>query len=254
MFFRYIWNKYRVIGSRNNILYAWRDIDNTVPGYGLPEPIDERNMALSCANTLSPTLINEFRASYQRRNDQITPVTANQGWAGVLGIPGVGPQTFPGFVSSGGSSVNWTVNPGGGSRTLNEDYTLMDNVTKVHGLHTVKAGYQMMLTRENDVTATQPSGVYNFATSGSGLPFTPNTGNSFASFLMGSVTSASFTQLESNYLPRWWTHQFFVQDDWRARRNLTISLGVRYSYETPAATKYGTKSEFDPNAIDPLDC
>ncbi len=29
IFVRYIWNKYRVIGSRNNILFNWRAIDNT---------------------------------------------------------------------------------------------------------------------------------------------------------------------------------------------------------------------------------
>ena len=45
LFVRYIWNKYRVIGSRNNILFNWRAIDNTALSYGLPEPIDERNIA-----------------------------------------------------------------------------------------------------------------------------------------------------------------------------------------------------------------
>ena len=130
---RYIWNKYRVIGSRNNILFNWRAIDNTALGFGLPEPIDERNLAAGYIYTISPTLINEFQAGYQRRNDTIYPVTANQGWAAILGIPGVGPQTFPGFIGSGSSSFNWTANPGGGSRTINEDMILADNVTKVHG-------------------------------------------------------------------------------------------------------------------------
>ncbi len=241
-----------MIGSRNNILFAWSAIDNTQYGFGLPEPVDERNIALGHVYTITPSLINEFRLGYQRRNDIVSPVTANQGWAAVLGIPGVGPQTFPGFVSTSGSSFNWTANPGGGSRTLNEDFTLADNMTKVVGLHTIKFGYQGMLTRENDVTATQPSGVYNFSATGTALPFTPNTGNSFASFLLGAVDSASFTTLQSNYLPRWWTHQFYVQDDWRIRRNLTIAIGLRYSYESPANTKYGYKSQFDPNATDPL--
>ena len=87
-------------------------------------------------------------------------------------------------------------------------------MTKVHGAHTFKVGYQGMIVRENDVAVSQPSGVYNFATAGSGLPFTPNTGNSFASFLLGAVNSATFTNLLANYLPRWWSHQAYVQDDW----------------------------------------
>lgn len=253
LFVRYMWNKYRVIGSRNNVLFNWTAIDNTALGFGLPEPIDERNVALSHVYTISPTLINELRLGYQRRDDVITPVTANQGWAAVLGIPGVGPQTFPGLVDSGGgSSFNFTANPGGGSRVLNESFTLADNVTKVVGLHTLKWGYQGILQRENDVSASQPSGVYNFTTAGSGLPLTPNTGNAFASLELGAVTSATFSTLLQNYLPRWWMHQFYAQDDWRIRRGLTLSLGLRYSYESPASTKYGTKSQFSPTTMDPL--
>jgi hypothetical protein len=252
VFVRYIWNKYRVIGSRNNILFNWRAIDNTALSFGLPEPIDERNLAIGYIYTISPTLINEFQAGYQRRNDSIYPATANQGWAAALGIPGVGPETFPGLVSSGSSSFTWTANPGGGSRTINEDVILADNVTKVHGLHTLKFGYQGIRQRENDITASQPSGAFTFTSALSGNPLTPNTGNSFATLELGAVSSANFTRLLYNYLPRWFLNQFYVQDDWRIRRGLTISIGLRYSLETPANTQYGSKSTFDANTTDPV--
>jgi hypothetical protein len=55
-----------------------------------------------------------------------------------------------------------------------------------------------------------------------------------------------------NYLPRWWLNQFYAQDDWRIRRGLTLSIGLRYSLESPADTQYGLKSAFDPNATDPV--
>jgi len=256
VFVRYIWNKYRVIGSRNNVLYNWTAIDNTALGFGLPEPIDERNIAFGYINTISPTIINEFQLGYQRRNDQVFPVTANQGWAATLGIPGVGPQTFPGFIASGSSSVAWTANPGGGSRTLNEDITLADNLTKVWGLHTFKFGYQGIRQRENDIAASQPSGTYTFSSnttggynSGSVLP---NTGNSLASFELGAVSSASFTTLLANYIPHWYLNQFYAQDDWRIRRDLTLSIGIRYSLETPAQTQHDQKSQFSPTTADPL--
>jgi hypothetical protein len=252
VFVRYIWNKYRVIGSRNNILYAWRAIDNTALSFGLPEPIDERNIAAGYIFTISPTVINEFQIGYQRRNDTINPATANQGWAAALGIPGVGPQTFPGFIASGSSSFTWTANPGGGSRTINEDVIIADNLTKVHGLHTFKFGYQGIRQRENDITASQPSGAFTFPSTLSGAPLVPNTGNSFATFELGAVSSANFTQLLSNYLPRWFMNQFYGQDDWRIRHNLTLSIGLRYSLETPANTQYGLKSAFSPTATDPL--
>jgi hypothetical protein len=256
-FARYAGNMFRQPIGRNAVQYKWGLIDGTAFSYGLPEPIDVRSVTLGEYHNLGPSLINEFRLAYQRRADTVRPTLNNQGWAATLGIPGVGPQTFPGFVgASGGSSVTWNANPSATAnanlRTLNEDFEIVDNVTRVRGTHTFKAGYHGMLVRENDIAVTQPSGVYNFTTSGSGLPFTPNTGNTFASFLLGSVTSASFTNLIANYLPRWWSHQFFVQDDWRVTHNLTVNIGVRYSYETPANTKWGFKSEFNPNVIDPL--
>jgi len=250
VYVRYIWNKYRVIGSRENILFKWTAIDNTALAFGRPEPIDERNVAVGHVFTISPTIINEVQVGYQRRNDNIYPVTANQGWAAALGIPNVGPETFPGFVSSGTSSVAWSANPGGGSRTLNEVVTLADNMTKVAGLHTIKFGYQGIRQRENDITAVQPSGAYTFTSALSGNPLTPNTGNSFATFELGAVSSANFTKLLANYLPVWYLNQLYVQDDWRLRRDLTLSLGLRYSLESSADTQYGLKSQFDPNATD----
>jgi Carboxypeptidase regulatory-like domain len=252
VFIRYIWNKYRVIGSRNNVLFAWRAIDNTALGFGLPEPIDERNVAAGYIFTVNPTLINELQIGYQRRNDSVYPATANQGWAETLGIPGVGPQTFPGLIASGSSSFTWTANPGGGSRTINEDVVLADNVTKIFGLHTFKFGYQGIRQRENDITASQPSGTYTFPSTLSGAPLVPNTGNSFATLELGAVSAATFTELLSNYLPRWYMNQFYAQDDWRVHRNLTLSIGLRYSLETPANTQYGLKSTFSPTAIDPV--
>jgi len=47
-------------------------------------------------------------------------------------------------------------------------------------------------------------------------------------------------------------NQVYAQDDWRIRHDLTLSIGIRYSLETPANTQYGLKSAFDPNVTDPL--
>jgi hypothetical protein len=246
-FVRYSWNRNRQLG-RISIQYLWRAIDSTSFSLGEPEPIDVRNVAFSDYYNFSPTLINEVRFGYNRRNDTITPTTLGQGWAAKLGIPNVGPQNFPGFAGLGSFSVT----PGGYSRTLNEDFTFQDNMTKIAGRHTIKWGYEFIRTRENDVTASTPSGTYTFGAAGTALPFTPNTGNAFASFLLGAVTSANFTQLLQNYLPRWWSHAAYLQDDLKLTRNLTINIGIRYSYETPFGTKYGAQSEFSPTTIDPL--
>ena len=118
--------------------------------------------------------------------------------------------------------------------------------------HTIKFGYEVIRTRENNVDQVLPSGSYSFQTGGTALPFTPNTGNTFASFVLGSVTSATYTQQIWNRLPRWWSHSGYIQTDWKARRNLTLNLGVRYSLETPFRDKWDHQSQFDPAVVDPL--
>ena len=137
------------------------------------------------------------------------------------------------------------------SRDVGEDFTFQDNVTKVTGKHTLKGGYELIRTRYNGTVGALPGGTYNFG--GTDAPFTPNTGNTFAAFLLGSVTSATYTHEYASWLPRWWGHQAYFQDDWKPMRGLTINLGLRYSYETPYQTKYGQQSQFEPDGCqDPI--
>jgi hypothetical protein len=229
----------RVTASLNNLL-----LDSSGFGFGRPEPIDQQNWAFSEYHTFSPTLLNEVRLGFNRRVDIITPPTAGQGWGQKLGIPNISPANFPGL------NVGMGIGPGSFSRSLNEDITFQNNVTLVKSTMTIKFGYEFIRTRENNVASTNASGTFTFG--GTALPNVTNTGNSFANFLIGGVTSASFTTLLANELPRWSSHAGYVQTDWKATRNVTLNLGLRYSIETPFQTKRGDKSVFNPDLTDSL--
>ncbi|MSV27235.1 MAG: TonB-dependent receptor [Bryobacterales bacterium] len=218
---------------------AWQPYDPV-----LVTPNDFTNVVVSDTYTISPTVINEARIGFNRRRETKDPQTYGQGWAAKLGIPNVGGENFPSIVTG------FNGNPGGRFQNVAEDFTFQENLTKVAGKHTAKFGYEFVRTRYNSLLEALPAGRYTMG--GTDMPFTPNTGNTFANFLLGNVAVATYTRNQATWLPRWMSHAFYVQDDFRPRRNLTLNLGLRWSYESPFSTKYGQQSQFDPTATDPI--
>lgn len=226
-----------------------RELSKVTFGNVYVKPLDQSNIVVSDTLTLSPTAINEVRLGFNRRVNSALPGSYGQDWAKQLGIPGVSNETFPDFQNSGGARF-YNLGPGGKSLDVAEDITFQENFTKIAGKHTLKFGYEMMRTRYNSLQATLPSGQYRMT--GTELPFTPNTGNPFASFLLGTVGQGVFQQARATWLPRWWSHAWYAQSTWRPVRNVTVEMGLRWSYESPFSTKYGQQGQFDPNAIDAL--
>ncbi len=232
--------RHRSFNGRWQINVAQPLFDVNVPKI----PIEQNQLVISDTFTVSPTIINEVRFGGNRRNFTRAPEANGQDWAAKFGIPGVGPETVPNF-----QGIYFTF-PGGGSQEIAENMSLQENLTIVRGRHTFKTGYEILRTRHNVLVATQPSGQYNFG--GTEFPFRPNTGNPFASFMLGAVGNATFNRDLATWLPRWWSHAAYFQDDWKINRKLTFNLGMRWQYESPFSTKWGQQSAFNPTVIDAL--
>lgn len=220
--------------------FAWDALDYNAQ----PAPVDQVNAVFNDTLILGPQTFNEARLGYMRRNYRMLPLTYGQDWAQKLGIPNVSGETFPFF------NIGYRMTSMNKESQVGEDFTFQDNFTQIVGPHTLKVGYELMRTRFNAIVAALPGGTYNFG--GTELPFTPNTGNTFASFLLGTVSSAVYTQNFASWLPRWWQHAWYVQDEWKLRRGLTLSMGLRWTYESPFETKYGQQAQFSPTTVDPL--
>lgn len=221
---------------------------------------NHNQVVVSDTFTVSPTVVNELRLGFNRRFNIREPGSVGQNWAQQFGIPNVSPDTMPSFVCASVFTAECPAGqagrrliidfPGGVSQDVNESFSLQNNVRKVSGRHVFKMGYELMRTRHNVRVAANPSGVYHFG--GTDFPFRPNTGNAYAAFMLGSVSRADFTRELATWLPRWWGHAFYFEDDFKVKRNLTLNIGLRWQYESPFSTKYGQQSQFDPQARDPL--
>ena len=243
IFARYSQARHRAWKGDYQAQFAWRDIDPNAQ----PAPVDHVNVAFSDMFILSPTMNNEFRMGFNRRARRETALTKDGDWAKTLGIPNVSGQTFPNF------NIGYGLAGLPSFQNIGEDFTFQDNVTKITGKHTIKFGYELIRTRYNSTGSSLPGGpIFSTFTGTEPAPFTPNTGNTLASFLLGTVQSATYTQDYATWLPRWWSHQWYAQTDWKPRPGLTLNLGLRWSYESPFNTKYGQQAQFDPTVKDPI--
>jgi hypothetical protein len=70
------------------------------------------------------------------------------------------------------------------------------------------------------------------------------TGYDLADFLLGLPQSSSIQYGQTNYFPQN-QYTLYGQDEWKARPNLTLILGLRYEYFSPLSEKYGRMANLD---------
>jgi hypothetical protein len=219
------------------------------------------SMVARLTANVSPTLLNEFVASYT--TDHIgTQLTGSWQRGSVPSSLGLYDNGFGGKVpgvSLSDSQYNFAEDPGyvpQGPLNSNPTFTFRDNVTKIIGNHNLQFGGYYVDAHKNEVPqpGTGVNGIAAFTNSS-----TVTTGNSFADLLLGNM--ASFTQ-EANAFKM---HESFnitevyFQDDWHVSRRLTLNLGLRQSFYGTYREKNNLAWNFDPafyvagaSSVDPV--
>ncbi|HYJ47984.1 MAG TPA: hypothetical protein VEV81_15345, partial [Pyrinomonadaceae bacterium] len=128
------------------------------------------------------------------------------------------------------------------------------SLTKIFGNHTTKYGATYSIYRKNEnALAGSNEGLFNSFSSAVATGVTNSTLNQniqrFANFLVGNVAANGFQQAHFDYTAdlRQKAFEAYAQDEWRARKNLTVYYGVRYSYFPSPYDKNGRLSNFDPS-------
>jgi len=246
-------------GRPRNITIA--DFDGLEGNY---QPFEQHNISVGNTWVLNPTTVNDVRVGYYRRRNDKTVPSSGKDWAKQLGIPNVSADMMPGFgADPGGQNFSGVFSPEtiygigtvtGPNRTIGETLSFRNDLSKTRGTHAFKMGYEWLQFRVNSQDSLTPSGQFRFDGMTAGLQpngtTVPNTGNTFAGFLLGYVRQAQFRKELASWQPRSDIHSFYFQDDWKFSPNLTLNLGVRYSNEGPFSTKYELMSNFDPNVTD----
>jgi hypothetical protein len=185
--------------------------------------------------TLKPTVLNHAAIGYNRFGNLNQSVYVDQGWPSKIGLQNVPDTHFPALQFSGQPYQGGGIGAGGrlGSQLAGGSYNgstiVQDDMTIIRGAHNFKLGFEQRRYYYNSRPRGSESGIFNFSPAQTGLPgFNTQTGHSFASFLLGSVGTASRSVNASYFGHRWRSTGFYFMDDWKATRKLTLNIGLRW--------------------------
>jgi len=132
-------------------------------------------------------------------------------------------------------------------------------LSKVHGPHELKFGFEGRLHQQNYIQTNAPLGYFQFNNTGSSLcpfvdDFTDCGGDSMASFMMGQLAGNGASSYEIQAQPATENYQYawFAQDNYKVTPKLTLNLGLRYDVSLPRTDRFNRQDWFDPNVTNPL--
>jgi len=127
--------------------------------------------------------------------------------------------------------------------------SIQPTLTQVIDNHSLRYGYDLRILRENFSTDAYKGGQFFFdgtftaPASNSSSTLRNVFGRDLAAFMLGIPTTGSggnASQIDNsiNYSVQSIYHGFFIQDDWRMTKKLTLNLGLRYDIEQGLTERY----------------
>ncbi|SPF32293.1 putative TonB-dependent receptor [Candidatus Sulfotelmatobacter kueseliae] len=231
---------------------------SALPGYGQRNRDGFMIAGLDWTHTFRHSLLNEFKFGYNRWKLDYINQDQGQTIAQQLGILGL--STIPSQTGVPNMNVGSYVSMGSDESTPQtgavNTFELADTVTQVHGNHSMAYGVSVAsvhrgnfsedntIRGEFDFTGLVTGGLGNLTPGDLGLPANTILGNGLADALLGLPTYwingiAAYISGAMN------SPNFFFQDNWKVRPNLTLNLGLRYEYNGLVTDQKNQFANFD---------
>lgn len=217
-------------GFRNPQLAPFGLNGADVPGFPSLNRTNNYYGSVTYSRSLTSKVLNEFRFNAQRRNflgdkpAKTLPTPTSLGFGITPDLPD-GPP-----IISFDNGLALGLSPQGPRYEISNAYNYSDALSWIRGRNTWKFGAGLVFYQNNTVYDFYGNGFFFFlgpyAQGGIG------TGNSFADFLLGIPNSLFEGPNAVNNIRSKATYGF-LQDELRLTRKLTLSLGLRYEYNTP---------------------
>jgi outer membrane receptor protein involved in Fe transport len=254
LFIRYVYSKrFRFVpGAFGGI------IDGTgTSAYGRQD-LRAHSAAIGYDWAISSRMLNEFRVGWGRNDSFAAQDPFGQNSLADFGILGVQDNPIysgglPGLSINGGGGMPQPAAGGGLGRLGSPDflpkfqktnqYEESDTLSLTKGTHQFKVGLDLHLPMRNiylDVPGLRGSWGFDGRFTGQ-----PGTGIPWADFLLGYPQNAQLTNLHVTDA-RLWMAAFFLQDEWKVTRRLTVNYGLRYDYSTWPYEAGNQVTNFDP--------
>jgi len=224
-----------------------------VPGFGSTDLRRSQNFVGRYTTVISSSLVNTFLVGYAK-NDQPGVAPVNKATPSEIGFTSnfVANPAFAGppyitFYDRGFNLGNTIQGP---QVRVSENIQFQDSLSYIIGNHRFKFGFDYVKYKQGQDFLFVNQGIFGYSSieeDGSNA-----IGDDFATFLIGGTPTTVQFGAAGRRDYRQNAYAGFVQDNWRATSRLTLSLGLRYEYNSPLTDKENRVAYYRPRSTSQL--
>lgn len=254
-------DNHRIFGRYTHDLNVTQETGGLFQGINLPNiattdtRIPGQVLAINFTSIINPRMVNEL--SYNFSQNFIGSQLVGRGRRSDYGNPNI-PEFYPENNANAIPSLSITGITGAGSLQgfdiRYRSQVWRDVLTWTRGNHTFKIGGEWAFEGKNENANNLTQGSFSFVNTQSQGTSTAaptavaltQTGTALASFMLGRASAYSESQFDITVKEHLGRREFFAQDSWKIRPNVTFDYGVRYQYFVPATDRNNVLTAFEP--------